>query len=1109
MDLSQWRAEVRRQTNRLRQQLGDLVQKAGQAVPGVVYGATASLAVLPLVVAVQSGTLPFVELVGLLGGLGVNLLSTELYDWRNRSRDELEKALPAQLGELAMSNTEWRELLDKLLEAAEAGAAVQAELGQVAEPFLAALQQDAQRLGSRLVIANVSNSQNVIIGDGSSLTTIIHHHYGDAGGSGAIPLNFDDVLCLYLARERRLCDELPLAKAKPDAQRIPRMQNVFVELRTTQDVDEAMWFDRLGVAPSKRKKLRQQLQEEAGIPRTMQRQAGGQNAPDEAGRAWFADWRHVGDEKLASLAKMVGVTTAQLRQAGHPLTPLEYLLALRSQGHAPHLVLLGDPGGGKSTWVRRLTSVLAWQRLTNTCNETLAPLGADEAAWLQAAQAAFGQKPDTPRGPAPIRIAMHRWASLARKGDLPLTGTAHDLVAVCARTLKDAHAVESINIHDHTLRLLQQGEAVILLDGLDEVSNDDQRRQMIAAVRAFAVESTYRNTPLLITCRSKPYARLKARGQGVLPDAHICTLGPLDDDAIHRFIDRWYAEMTWAERGERAKLIDDARRLHENLPLRPDLQRMAGTPLLLTMMARTNQESGLPNGRAELYENLVQELLWEWEKRRTYGEGMEAATATPEDDRSLLDILHTARADLSQAHLEQVLNQLAHAVHGDSGGDAVEIERETLEKWMRQLLPHEAGDATAKAAATELAVNIVNFIGQRTGLLVDIEDGQRFRFTHLTFQEYLAARWIATGGYGARLNKVKEKVDDLNWREVIFLAFGCMVSPVKEAYDDALVVIERLLHEPPERKPELVRLLLVGEAFVSQFTPEKLRLAEDVTARIETPKLVIRRLGQAMQVTTQAASDRLAAGLLLDELRGKHHLDPPGLDAFIDIPKSSFKMAKYPVTNSQFRRFFDAGGYGDAGGSRPVWWSKKGWEYKMKSDWTEPRFWDRRSLNLATQPVVGVSWYEAEAYCNWLNTPANNVPLPLGYRAQLPTQEQWMLAARNGDAEPTDDELDYPWDGAFDSRKANTKESDLRQTTPVDMYPGGATPAGVCDLAGNVWEWTADPNLKFDDAYWLKGGSWYEDGKQAKASAADRSGLVGFRIEGLGFRVVCVPIAHG
>ena len=64
------------------------------------------------------------------------------------------------------------------------------------------------------------------------------------------PITFDDV-CTYLARERRLCDELPLAKPKADARRIPRMQNVFVELRTTLPVDEATWFDRLGVAPGR------------------------------------------------------------------------------------------------------------------------------------------------------------------------------------------------------------------------------------------------------------------------------------------------------------------------------------------------------------------------------------------------------------------------------------------------------------------------------------------------------------------------------------------------------------------------------------------------------------------------------------------------------------------------------------------------------------------------------------------------------------------------------------------------------------------------------------------------------------------------------------------
>ena len=122
--------------------------------------------------------------------------------------------------------------------------------------------------------------------------------------------------------------------------------------------------------------------------------------------------------------------------------------------------------------------------------------------------------------------------------------------------------------------------------------------------------------------------------------------------------------------------------------------------------------------------------------------------------------------------------------------------------------------------STELAIHVVNFIGQRSGLLVDIDDGQRFRFTHRTFQEYLAARWIATGSYGARLQKIQEKIDDVNWREAIFLSLGCLVSTVKDAYDDALLIISRLLQEDPPPagdSPLWERHHLVCETFVRQF----------------------------------------------------------------------------------------------------------------------------------------------------------------------------------------------------------------------------------------------------------------------------------------------------
>lgn len=126
--------------------------------------------------------------------------------------------------------------------------------------------------------------------------------------------------------------------------------------------------------------------------------------------------------------------------------------------------------------MRRLTSLLAWQRL-RTQGDAVEPL-TEKSAWLQAAQAALGENP------TPIRIAMHRWASLVR-GRTEADRHQFDLVAVCANTLKQDYATESISVQDSTLALLQQGEALILLDGLDKVADDNQRTKMITAVRAF------------------------------------------------------------------------------------------------------------------------------------------------------------------------------------------------------------------------------------------------------------------------------------------------------------------------------------------------------------------------------------------------------------------------------------------------------------------------------------------------------------------------------------------------------------------------------------------------------------------------------------------------
>ncbi|HLZ70845.1 MAG TPA: SUMF1/EgtB/PvdO family nonheme iron enzyme [Dehalococcoidia bacterium] len=94
-------------------------------------------------------------------------------------------------------------------------------------------------------------------------------------------------------------------------------------------------------------------------------------------------------------------------------------------------------------------------------------------------------------------------------------------------------------------------------------------------------------------------------------------------------------------------------------------------------------------------------------------------------------------------------------------------------------------------------------------------------------------------------------------------------------------------------------------------------------------------------------------------------------------------------------------------------------------------------------PVWGVSWDDANAYAAWLSGRKGRV-------LRLPTEAEWEFAAR-GDAD-----REYPYGDAFDPALCNTVESGIGHTTPVDRYPYGASAFGICDLAGNVEEWTAD-----------------------------------------------------
>lgn len=247
---------------------------------------------------------------------------------------------------------------------------------------------------------------------------------------------------------------------------------------------------------------------------------------------------------------------------------------------------------------------------------------------------------------------------------------------------------------------------------------------------------------------------------------------------------------------------------------------------------------------------------------------------------------------------------------------------------------------------------------------------------------------------------------------------------------------------------------------------------------------VQRELVAALEDGKTPLTVRLAAGETLAYLG-----DPRDFDQMIEIPAGEFLygeekkrirlerfyIGKYPVTNTQYKRFLDANP------EYPVPYADK--------DWARPYNWDSEKRmypeGKANHPVVLVTWHDAQAYCAWLKETT-------GREFRLPTEEEWEKAARGTDGR------EWPWGDEFSGDKANTSESGIGGTTPVGCYPDGASPYGCLDMAGNVWEWTAS---EYEGVLRvLRGGSW--DCSQLLARCACRDGVVpDFWSSDVGFRV--------
>jgi hypothetical protein len=612
---------------------------------------------------------------------------------------------------------------------------------------------------------------------------------------------------------------------------------------------------------------------------------------------------------------------------------------------------------------------------------------------------------------------------------------------------------------------LQNGSLLLILDGLDEVPlthgdtstrrPSQPRAMLVSALVASLRAWTERGNRVILT--SRPYG---------LDENHLrrmplksAPLSELDEPVRQLLLQRWFHCLVQSPE----KAESTAQEMLQHVAQRADLGELTANPMLLTAMCIVYHDGGrLPQHRYDLYNRIVDNVLFH---------------RFPED-REVIDPVRNRLAVVAYGmHTGEGLGEARTTPQAEA--TYAEIDR-MIQAYQDQRAGTEAGYTNAVAAREQLLT--------RTGLFLPRGDN-RAGFYHFTFQDFFAAQRLLDLRGDSLFEEFLRRGAVPEWRNTLSFVLGSQLAK-HTSPDRSIILLGQLVESLNEQTlglsvvvAECFQILLKRGLRLKSESEEKFRQYCLSAIEREVPVRERHELGLALG---HLGDPRIEADL---RVRGR----PEDHRAYVRVPagkyffgekkraitiKEDLWFSRYPVTNSQYRPFMDDGGYGKA-----EFWPEEGWKWKNHEQLVEPRLWRHAKWNAPNQPVVCVSYFEAEAFARWAG-------------GRLPTEKEWEAVTRGPEG------YEYPWGNEWRDGVCNSDEAGLGITSPVGIFlRSRSKPFGLEDMAGNVWEWCESWHDQDKVCRVIRGGSWSGPAENCRCSFRDWGRPAG-RGFNLGFRLV-------